>query len=343
MQPRPVESQRKIRTWAILIVTNLLALACLTWVLWGADLPRIWAEIGHMNWWWVLLALSSDVCVYLLHAWRWQVLLRPIQKVPYTYTLTAIYTGLFANEVLPMRAGELIRCFLLARETKLPLSVSLASALIERIFDGVWLMACFFTCIHFGKLPGVLLKGGYFLGVLIVVGAGFLACAMYAKRQSLDRVFGWKWPRWFNTLIEDLQLVGHSRFLYFSFLLSGAYLLCQIVPIYFLVRAGHLPIPWTASFMMMVLLRLSSIVPQAPGNIGSFQWVVAHTVITFGVFPAHAKRFSLILWAVLTLPLIIIGTIAVALTGVNMSHLHQQASEAARRRSLKVETAPAKT
>lgn len=343
MQTRPVERHRKIRTWAILIVTNLISLLCLIWVLTGADLPRIWTEIGHMNWWWVLLALVSDVCVYLIHAARWKVLLRPIQRVPYSCTLTAIYTGLFANEVLPLRAGEVIRCFLLSRETKLPLSVSFASALIERIFDGVWLMACFFVCIHFGRLPGVLLKGGYILGVMIVICAAFLGSAMYARRQSLDRVFGWKWPRWFNTLIEDLQLVGHSRFLYFSFALSGAYMLSQIIPIYFLVHAAHFHVRWTASFTMMVLLRLSSIVPQAPGNIGSFQWVVAHTMIMFGVVSAHAKRFSLILWAVLTLPLIIIGTIAIAFTGVNMSHLQKQASEAAKNRSPEVETAPAKT
>lgn len=265
------------------------------------------------------------------------------RKSTFTYTLTAIYTGLFANEVLPLRAGELIRCFLLARETRVPLSVSFASALIERIFDGVWLMACFFVCLHFGKLPGVLLKGGYILGIMIVVCATILGSAMYARRQSLDKVFGWSWPVWFNTLIEDLQLVGHSRFLYFSFFLSGAYLLAQIVPIYFLVHAGHLHVRWPASFTMMVLLRLSSIVPQAPGNIGSFQWVVAHTMIMFGLLPGHAKRFSLILWAVLTLPLIVIGTIAVAVTGVNMSHLHREASEAALRRSAKIEPAPAKT
>lgn len=82
MQPRPVERQRRLRTWAILIVTNLISLLCLIWVLTGADLPRIWTEIGHMNWWWVLLSIAADVCVYLIHAWRWQVLLKPIEKVP---------------------------------------------------------------------------------------------------------------------------------------------------------------------------------------------------------------------------------------------------------------------
>jgi uncharacterized membrane protein YbhN (UPF0104 family) len=244
----------------------------------------------------------------------------------------AIYVGLFANEVLPFRAGELIRCFLLSKSSKVPLSVAFASALIERIFDGIWLMICFFFCLHLGRLPGVLLKGGYILGILIVICAVILGCAMYAKRQSLDRMFGFTWPRWFNTLIEDLHLIGHSRYLYFSFFVSGAFMLGQIVPIYALVKATGLAVPWTASFVMMVLLRLSSILPQAPGNLGSFQWVAARTLIMFGLAPGHAKRFSLILWAVVTIPLIVIGFVALALEGLNMTHLHREAAAAAKNR-----------
>jgi hypothetical protein len=83
---------------------------------------------------------------------------------------------------------------------------------------------------------------------------------------------------------------------------------------------------------MMVLLRLSSVVPQAPGNIGSFQWVTARTLIMFGLANAHAKRFSLILWAVITIPLIVVGFLALAIEGINMTHLHREATAAAKDR-----------
>jgi hypothetical protein len=193
-------------------------------------------------------------------------------------------------------------------------------------------MSCFLISLHFGHLPPMLVSGGYVLGVVIVVAAAVLGFAMYARQQSLDVLFGWSWPAWFNTLIQDLQLVGHSRYLYYCFLVSGAYLLAQILPIYLLIQATDLHLKWTVSFALMVLLRLSSIVPQAPGNLGSFNWVVARTLIVFGVLAAHAKRFSFILWVVVTLPLIIIGSIALAVTGVNMTHLHREATEAAQGR-----------
>lgn len=315
----------------MIIITNLISVICLGWVLHGAGLQHIWGEVQQMRWGWVAIAMLCDICVYLLDAWRWKILLRPVERVPFSDAVRAIYIGLFANEVLPLRVGELIRCFLLSRMTPVPLSVSFASDLILRIFDGIWLMVCFFYCLHLGKLPGVLLKGGYILGAIIILAGIVLGFAMYAKRQSFDRIFGFAWPRWLNTLIEDLHLVGHSRYLYFAFLASGAYMIGQMFPIYFLVKANDLAVPWTASFTMMVLLRLSSIVPQAPGNLGSFQWVTAHTLIMFGLASAHAKRFSLILWAVVTLPLIAIGFLALSVTGIKMSHLHKEASAATRR------------
>ncbi len=305
---------------------------CLVWVLNGAGLQHIWGEVRQLHWRWVALAVIADICVYLLHGWRWKLLLRPIEDVRFIHCVEAIYVGLFANEVLPLRAGELIRCFLLSRSTAIPISVTFASALIERIFDGIWLMLCFFWTLHLAELPAVLVNGGYILGVMIAVLGLLIGYAMYAKKQALDVVFGWSWPRWFNTLIDDLHLIGHSRYLYYSFIVSGAYLIAQILPIYALVKASDLDVPWTASFAMMVLLRLTSIVPQAPGNLGSFQWVAARTLILFGLVSAHAKRFSLILWAVVTLPLILIGCIALALTGVNMAHLHKQATAAANQR-----------
>lgn len=144
----PVERARKYRSWIIFILTNLISLVCMAWVLNGAGLGHIWDEIHHLHWRWVVLAVICDVLLYLLAAWRWSLLLRPIEPVPFIETAKALYVGLFANEVRSP-AGELIRCFLLSKTSDVPLSVAFASALIERIFDGIWLMGCFFfACIR---------------------------------------------------------------------------------------------------------------------------------------------------------------------------------------------------
>src|SRR3954454_5271248 len=109
-------------------------------------------------------------------------------------------------------------------------------------------------------------------------------------------------------------------------------MLPQMALIHATIRASNLSVPWTAAFTMMVLLRLSSIVPQAPGNLGSFQWVTARTLMMFGLASALSRRFSLIIWAVLTLPLIVIGFVALALEGVSLTHLHREAAASAQNR-----------
>jgi glycosyltransferase 2 family protein len=317
--------------WTIIIVTNLISLICLVWVLNGAGLQHIWGEIRRLEWRWVTLAVIFDALLYLLAAWRWKLLLMPVARVTFAHAAKAVYVGLFANEVRSP-AGELIRCFLLSKFSEIPLSVTLASALIERIFDGVWLMTAFFFCLHMVRVPNVIVKGGYILGIAIFVLALILGYAMYAKKQSLDLVFGISWPRWFNTLIEDLHLIGHSRYLYFSFLVSGAYMLSQMLPIYSLIHASVLNVPAKASFVLIVLLRLGSVVPQAPGNLGSL-FVISRTLMAFGLLAPHARRFSLILWAVLTIPLIVIGFVALAIEGINITHLHREATAAAQNKN----------
>ncbi len=66
-------------------------------------------------------------------------------------TVQAIYIGLFANEVLPLRSGEVIRCYLLARWNELHVSVVLSSALIERLLDGAWLALGFWVITYFSS------------------------------------------------------------------------------------------------------------------------------------------------------------------------------------------------
>ena len=127
------------RPRALLIVINVLAIAILAWSLRHFEFGALMEDLRTMNWWWVALAVLADLGVYLLQAWRWSTLLRPVEPVSIWQSFRAIYIGLFGNEVLGFAAGEVVRCYVISRFTALPLSVSLSSALIERIFDGIWL------------------------------------------------------------------------------------------------------------------------------------------------------------------------------------------------------------
>src|ERR1700722_8805272 len=186
MSSLPRESKRTSRIFTA--VTLVLSVACLAWALHGVSWTELWAEVRELDWRWVAIGVVADLLVYVIQGWRWNLLLLPVTPVSPWASVGAIYVGLFANEVLPLRAGELIRCFLMARWSKVPISVTLASALIERIFDGVLLIVGLVLSLRYiHRFPlshgqtraiEILTTGSVFLAILILLCAGLLAVAM---------------------------------------------------------------------------------------------------------------------------------------------------------------------
>jgi glycosyltransferase 2 family protein len=325
------KKSRSTRSRVLLLVINVVSLASLVWTLRGSHLSELKDDLLEMNWWWIALAVVADVSVYFWHGLRWQTLLRPVVRLKYWEPVRAIYVGLFANEVLPFRAGEVLRCYLLARNPQLPLSVSLTSALIERIFDGIWLSLCIILMLRYTVIPHslrFLVDGAYFLGISVLVVALVLGVIMFRRHETRAALAGETgWRRQLHVLIDDLEIIGHSGYLWASFLQSLPYLLLMTVPIYATMRGFGFDSLWGVAFVLMVVLRLGTVVPQAPGNLGLFQVLVVEVLDKiFNFAHADAARFSLVLWGIVTLPLLIGGAISLAVTEGTLSELHSAAT-----------------
>jgi hypothetical protein len=326
-----------------MFVTLVVSLACLVWWVNGISWTELWEDIRELDWRWITVAAVADILIYVVQGWRWSLLLQPVSRVSPWSSVGAIFVGLFANEVLPLHAGELIRCFLMARWSKIPISVTMASALIERIFDGVLLIAGLFLSVryirHFplsrshARAIEIITTGSISLAVLIILGAALLGVAMYWREQTLDALLDARLFSWAHVFIEDLHRIGHSRYLYFSFALSIPYLLLQIVPIYAIMQAyGFDSVSWAQAGALMVLLRLGGVLPQAPGNIGLFQVVSTLVLTLFGAPVAMARRFAFILFVVVTVPLLVVGFVALIASGAKMGDIHREAQAEMRAR-----------
>src|ERR1019366_437157 len=130
-------------SWVIQALGYAVSAGCLVWVMHDYKVSELIPTIQQLDWRWVTLAVVVDLSVYVSHGWRWQTLLEPVVRLRLWRTVQAIYIGLFANEVLPLRTGELIRCYLLAHWNNLRISLSLVSAAVERLIDGFWLAGAF--------------------------------------------------------------------------------------------------------------------------------------------------------------------------------------------------------
>src|SRR5216117_3517619 len=159
------KSPKKLPTWLLPALGYTLSAVSLIWVFHGFNLQQTLSDLESLDLRYVSIAVIFDLAVYLSHGWRWNILLRPVARPTFWRTVQAIYIGLYANEVLPLRTGEVIRCYLMAHWNGLPISLSLASAAIERILDGIWLVIALLITTRLVPLPRYLVDGTQVMGI----------------------------------------------------------------------------------------------------------------------------------------------------------------------------------
>jgi glycosyltransferase 2 family protein len=336
-----------VPTWLLPLLGYLISIASLVWVLQGVELDEVLQNVSELHWRWVAIGVVADIAVYFYQAWRWDLVLRPVKRVSPWRSVQAIYVGLFSNEVLPLRPGELIRSYLQARWSDIPFSVSLSSAIIERIFDGIWLVVVFaFIAIYMAHspvhMPRGLVDGAKVLSLVVLALALLLAVVMFWKHHAHAAVPKTRWGQHLRVLIEDLHMMGRSRSFYYAALASLPYLLIQVIPIFALIRGYDLDIGLGPAMVVLVILRLGTTIPQAPGNVGTSQALMVLALGLFGVDKTTATGLAMVTWGVITLPLLIGGFIALALTGSNLGELRDHAKAHAARQRRPIGTDPLK-
>lgn len=312
----------------VTIITYVVSLACLWLVVRHSHWQEFRADVREIGWHWVILAVVADVMVYVCHGFRWTMLLAPIDRIPVIRSIQAVYVGLFANEVLPFKPGEVIRCYLQSRWKDIPFSVTLSSAFIERFFDGVFLgIALVIVIARTPDIPMEIRVGAWVLMGVLSVGAILLAVAVFHRERATTALAGPGWRRHVRVLIHDLHLIGHSRYLYYAAGLTIPYLALQVVPVYASMRAyGFADAAWSDAAVLTICLRLSSVIPQAPGNVGTFNYITTQILTRVSKYGSEvAGRYSILLWIVVTVPLMVVGLIALMFTGTHIRDLHLEA------------------
>jgi uncharacterized protein (TIRG00374 family) len=274
----------------------------------------------------VSVAVLADLAVYVAHAWRWNTLLAPVVRLRFWRTVQAIYIGLFANEVLPLRAGELIRCYLLAHWSDLRLSLTFASAAVERLIDGVWMLLTFVITAGFVKgMPKDLIILVQVLGALIILSTGALFWIVSTRREARAVDNESRWASTLRHVVEGLQLMGNVRTLGVTSLISLLYLLLQILTVYGLMKSYGLDLSFWVAAGVLAIIRVATVLPNAPGNVGLLNVACVAALRLFDVETNDAKTFSFILLGAQAFPLLLGGAIATALTGMNIGELHAHA------------------
>jgi len=313
--------------WIAPALGYLVSLVCLVWVYRGFDWRQELGRLSTLDWRWLLVAVAADIMVYVSQGWRWQLLLKPVGEVSLLRSVQAIYVGLFTNEVLPLRGGELVRSYLQAHWSALPFSVVLSSAVIERIFDGIWLVLFTLVSTSLAPFPRYLVDGTRVLAGILAGLLFLLAVAVFQKGHAHAAVAKSRWAEKLWHVVNAIHDMGRSSSFYLAFLASLAYLGLQLVPIHALMLGYGLDLGWRAALVTLVILRLGTLLPQAPGNVGSFQFFAVVALRLCGVDKPEATGFATLLFFVVTVPLWLVGFLATLASGIGFGDIRRRAAE----------------
>jgi uncharacterized protein (TIRG00374 family) len=318
-------------SWLPQTLGYCLSVACLLWALHNYDFRDLSAAIRSLDWKWVALGVLADLAVYVSHAWRWNLLLSPVARLGFWRTVQAIYIGLFANEVLPLRVGELIRCYLLAHWNNLRISLIFASAGVERILDGLFMLLTFFLTAAIVKgIPREVTFVVNVIGLVILAGAVILVWVLSRKQHAHLVASESRWSATLRHIVEGLHLMGNPISMILTVGVSALYMALQVISYWALMKAFLLDLSFWQAGGILAIVRFATAVPNLPGNVGLFQAACVLSLRLFEVERHDAQTFSIVLFFALLLPLLIGGAVATALAGVNIRELRDHAHRGAR-------------
>jgi len=319
--------KKRFPNWLLPAFGYAVSAVSLIWVLRHSGLRESADHLRHLSWYWVAAALLFEVAANFAHAWRWRLILRPAEDVPFWRCLQAVLIGLFANEVLPAKAGEVVRGYLLTHWTKVHLPLSITSVVIEAVIDGIWLVTIYvLVTLGVPNLPQWLVRGAWALGIGVVLLSGLFLYLLFHKQHSHQMVSGNKWASQFVHFLDELHKMGQPRTLAASLGASFLYIFFQTLSIWSLLQADQYDFDIRQAALIVMVFRIGTLVPNAPGNIGALQFFTYWGVRLAG--GEEGTAFGEVNFVFITLARLLQGGIAILLTGVNLGDISKRAQHA---------------
>lgn len=287
-------------------------------VLPSLHLSEVLQTLRTANYWWILPGIAIYLVGLWVRAWRWHYTLRHLKSVPVRSLFPLVCIGYFGNNVYPLRAGEVIRSYVLKRTQAISVTSSLATVIIERVFDGLVMLLFVFLALPFAPMPAQFRNLVILLTVLMLAAAAIFIW-MAANPTVMAAVYGWfaarVLPSRIRTRTDDLYerfmaglaSLGSGSAVVMIFGTSIIIWLLETVKYWFVMHAFDFSVGFIVLMLMNGLVNLATSLPSAPGYIGTFDTPGIETLVAFGVERNLAASYIFTLHAALWLPVTALG------------------------------------
>lgn len=312
--------------WQSLALNLAVSLLFLDLVFYQVDFRGMLAAVGQLNYLFLIPATILLVLSSLVRAWRWGWLLRAEGFIPFVSLLSALSIGVAANMVLPARAGEFVRAFVLGRRERLSKTTVFATVVLERVFDGFTILFFLLMVIVLAGVSSPELRYMGLAGSMFYLAMIAVLALLYFKAGWLERLARAVLPQsiqertlaLMHSFVDGLATIRNVRQLAVVAalsLLTWVLIAASIWPVLTAFDFGA-PVPYYTPFLLVATLGLGLMLPAAPAGIGVFQYVCVLTlrlVFSSGSealapdFYEQAAAFSVVLHLAQALPEVLMG------------------------------------
>jgi glycosyltransferase 2 family protein len=330
------EKVREKKSKILEIIGYAVAVLCLVWVLHDFHIVKSIRQMANVDWRWVLLGMGFDVISYGAQALRWKFLLTPFGRVRLTRTTRAVFAGLFANLVFPLRPGEFLRSYLISNQEGVTLGRVLGSVGVERLIDLVIATASLGVVSLFVDLPQRFKRAADILGVVtLAIVAIIVAIILYLEfKLGQDQeipVRATHIPGKIMRALTGLHAMGTAPSFYPAVLTSLALPGFQVLALWAMAKSYGLGLSFMACLVVLLVINLGVSLPNAPANVGSYQFFCVLGVSIFGVEKTTATGFSFFAWFALTVPFVFLGFAALVRSGMTLRSMRERVTGISRR------------
>lgn len=326
---------RSRRIW----ISLLISLVFMALFFRRTDFGEMAAALTAANYLYVLPALVVYLVAVWLRAVRWHYLLRPLQSVSARALYPVVVIGYMANNLLPIRIGELVRAYLVGERERMSKTATLGTILVERLCDGIVLVTFLLTIAAFTGMSSNLSRLALVMAVVFSAGLLLLIAVTASERRSerVARAALRALPLRFRH--QGLQLVlsllsglGSLRSPLVLTLVAAISTLSWVLEaaMYSLIgRAFGFALSFHVYLLVTAAANLAISVPSSQGGIGPFEFFAKETIVFFGVGAAAAQAYAIALHALLLLSMIGLGLVFLWAIRLSFGEVIRQVEEGA--------------
>ncbi|MBI4297066.1 MAG: flippase-like domain-containing protein [Chloroflexi bacterium] len=303
----------------------IFGLSLLALFLYGTDFAELGSALGKAQYAYLPAAVAVYFVAVAFRTLRWRYLLVPLKKVPSGRLFPIVVIGYMANNLLPARLGEVVRAYIVGEKEGISKAAALATAIVERLFDGLALVILLLVLAPLVPLRGISAQwtsAGLVLALLLISGAIvvllallFLAALSSRAAQAMGRIGLRLVPRRFQGRVRELGILFYSGLeamrmpgpLLAVVVLSFLVWLAEFSMYYLVALAFPLGRPFWEIAFGGTAANLAISVPSLPGGVGPFEVAFLGSLLHFGADRGLASAYIIVLHATVLLPVTVLG------------------------------------